>query len=89
VRSGVLTSKVHTLFAKWVLILIVSLWQALLGKGSGAHATEALHGEEYAARKIELMKAFSDAALETYWDTVIAIVEVHYKAYGLLAFATS
>jgi len=47
--------------------------QTLLGKGGAARATVTLHGDEFLTRKQELMRAFSDSALEVYWKATLEI----------------
>lgn len=55
--------------------------QALLGKGSAHQSVALMQGEEFVARKKEVLGAFSNAALEKYWASVMEVMEKYVESW--------
>merc|ERR1711988_567578 len=55
--------------------------QALLGKGTEHRSVALLQGEEFIARKTELMRAFSNEALAKYWEITWHVMQKYVESW--------
>jgi len=51
--------------------------QALLGKGTPNRSMSLLSGEEFVARKKEVLRAFSEDALQMYWGEIVDVMTTY------------